>query len=217
MSSSDVKFEPRFPSLGPNSDQTGLLQGPNSSCWAHAGISNVSLMLKGLSGLMPSPETNAELDAGPAQLAVPSPGFGEILPRLVPSEAGRSSAPLPSETANPLSPPPGWIPFEAGNHLCLSPRSLPPEEHLGRRETSRDSSLESPTSLSAFGGRKSLVPLLSQNADPLEPPPPNGLDASGGGRKGSHNSPHGVTGSRPSICSRSQDPTKMLPNSEVLA
>ena len=55
VGSSDVKFEPRGPALGPKSDPTGLLPGLNASCLAHAGINSSSLMLKGYT---------AGLDAG---------------------------------------------------------------------------------------------------------------------------------------------------------
>ena len=62
VGSSDVKFEYRGQALGPKSGPVGLLPGLNASCWAHAGLSRGSLMLKGytaeLDGLIPGPEMN---------------------------------------------------------------------------------------------------------------------------------------------------------------
>ena len=46
IGSSDVKFEPGSPALGPKSGQAELLPGLNASCWAHTGINSSSLMLK---------------------------------------------------------------------------------------------------------------------------------------------------------------------------
>ena len=53
---SDVNFEPGGPALGPKSGPTGLLPGLNASCWAEAGLSRSSLMLK---------QDTAGLDASP--------------------------------------------------------------------------------------------------------------------------------------------------------
>ena len=34
---SDVKFEPTGPALGPKSGPAGFFHDPNASCWAHMG------------------------------------------------------------------------------------------------------------------------------------------------------------------------------------